>query len=796
MAEEFNETIEKLGQATKSPTQVKSKKVLAVQVVDSVGRRPQRKDEGAQLNALQDLETSFPDQFEEILSKKGPKGFLTVAESAKLKHEALLNDIKIGVDGMKLTLVQRFKDSFTNLFGLMPDNAARKRAKAADLATKLMQADIRDLADTLTEGQERQKVQFSSRGFLAKLFGPKKGAAAEEREREKLRRDKKMLRLVGQIAKVLGVSDLGDKKKEKEGKKGGLLSMLKLALPAGAIGGFLGKTIGPAALLAGLALVIRDGFEGWFKSEEWGVSKFSGVIGGIFGGADEGLKGALWGGMKWALLGAGIGSVFPVIGTILGGVIGALFGALLGFIGGKKIAKFVDKTGEWLSERWEEIKAFPGKIWQAIVDTLKGWLGLTKEQKTVPPIKTDPKEGPQEGWLMKLIKFLYPKWLIDFAKDAVGTVAGWLGLTKKDDQGKTVETDVGKKVFGITGKISDVLGNVWDFYTGIIKRIITEPVYNAIVGFAKNPVDYILTNVLGWKDAEGKATKKGIAAIEFLDKASFKDIVKTVFKAIIEGVETAILNKIKKVKETYTDIKSKIPTMEEIKEILPEWMTDPIAVLKRLIKQLSKYLPTWMGGDPSEEQLRRKAERLAIAAGTKDIQATEGFEKLDQANQQRMKQLRAALAEFRTLRKGGDLRSGGAKTFEEYLMMGTGRYASRFRGSRPMLPLNAEKQQAFLKENKMFLDFLKHATTQSPSRSIFTHDTGLHKRLDRIFPPTEAGQRAAAMTQANILKSVDGLRQTAVQSPVVMQNNSPITTTVTNHQGRMARAPIDMVSGL
>ena len=98
--------------------------------------------------------------------------------------------------------------------------------------------------------------------------------------------------------------------------------------------------------------------------------------------------------------------------------------------------------------------------------------------------------------------------------------------------------------------------------------------------------------------------------------------------------------------------------------------------------------------------------------------------------------------------------------------------------------------------HKMMLDMAKRAGHKSDKSSIYTHDHGLHKRLDRIFPPTEAGQRAAAMTQANILKSVDGLRQTAVQSPVVMQNNSPITTTVTNHQGRMARAPIDMVSGL
>jgi len=103
--------------------------------------------------------------------------------------------------------------------------------------------------------------------------------------------------------------------------------------------------IGPAAIMAGVAMAIKDGFDGYFKSEEWGVSKLAGTIGGLFGGIDSGLKGALWGGMKWALIGAGIGSVVPVIGTAIGGAIGALLGALLGWIGGEKIAKFIDNAG-------------------------------------------------------------------------------------------------------------------------------------------------------------------------------------------------------------------------------------------------------------------------------------------------------------------------------------------------------------------------------------------------------------------------------------------------------------------
>jgi hypothetical protein len=48
------------------------------------------------------------------------------------------------------------------------------------------------------------------------------------------------------------------------------------------------------------------------------------------------------------------------------------------------------------------------------------------------------------------------------------------------------------------------------------------------------------------------------------------------------------------------------------------------------------------------------------------------------------------------------------------------------------------------------------AEAATTSQSLFTHDQGLHDRLDKIFPPTVSGQRAAAMTQAGILRGMGG----------------------------------------
>ena len=131
---------------------------------------------------------------------------------------------------------------------------------------------------------------------------------------------------------------------------------------AGTIGkGFLAKTgptlmkfIGPAALLAGLAMAIKDGVDGWFKSDEWGVSKISGALGGLFGGTDPAgsMKGVGKNALKWGLIGAGLGSIVPVIGTGIGFAVGALFGGILGWFGGEKISKAIQDIGDWFQEKW------------------------------------------------------------------------------------------------------------------------------------------------------------------------------------------------------------------------------------------------------------------------------------------------------------------------------------------------------------------------------------------------------------------------------------------------------------
>jgi hypothetical protein len=295
------------------------------------------------------------------------------------------------------------------------------------------------------------------------------------------------------------------------------------------------KVMGPAAIAAGVAMMVKDGMAGIEKSEEWGTSKVSGALGGALGGVDKGFKGAFKNMGKWALIGAGIGSFVPVIGTAVGGVIGAVVGAILGWIGGERIAKFFDGVGKWVSEKWDLIKAFPGKIWGAIVNTVKGWLGFGDGGEEEVPVKAEgePKKGwlatllsfilptwlinfskgavstvlgwlgigtakadtsdtppgvekgtgTEKGWLSTIIGFIIPLWLIDFAKDAVGTVLGWLGLTKTDESGETTTTDMGKKIFGTIGKIGD-----------IAFKILTWWIPQPIIDFVANPLD----TIKGW----------------------------------------------------------------------------------------------------------------------------------------------------------------------------------------------------------------------------------------------------------------------------------------------------------
>ena len=183
------------------------------------------------------------------------------------------------------------------------------------------------------------------------------------------------------------------------------------------------KFLGPAAIVAGLVMALKSGFDGAMNSMNWGVSKISGFLGGFFGGeADGGIKNSFKNAGKWAMIGAGIGSVVPVIGTLVGGLVGAAIGGILGFIGAKKIAKAFDSIGSWFKKVWGSVTKFMGEIWTKVVTWFKelwawapvgiteGWSNLTTY---IGEVWTDVK-----AWFTKLFNWGTPI-----------VLAGWTNLT-------------------------------------------------------------------------------------------------------------------------------------------------------------------------------------------------------------------------------------------------------------------------------------------------------------------------------------------------------------------------------
>jgi len=138
------------------------------------------------------------------------------------------------------------------------------------------------------------------------------------------------------------------------------------------LGPTLMKFMGPAAIVAGLVMALKSGFDGAMNAMDWGVSKISGFLGGFFAGdADGSIMNMFKNAGKWAMIGAGIGSVVPVIGTLVGGLVGAAIGGILGLIGAKKVAKAFDKIGTWFKKAWQGITNFMSETWDKVVTWFK-----------------------------------------------------------------------------------------------------------------------------------------------------------------------------------------------------------------------------------------------------------------------------------------------------------------------------------------------------------------------------------------------------------------------------------------
>ena len=183
---------------------------------------------------------------------------------------------------------------------------------------------------------------------------------------------------------------------------GGVLMGIGGVLKGGlALAKFAAGAAGPLAIVAAIAKTIYDGVMGAKISEEWGVSKTSGVVGAVLGGTGKGMKNAFAKGAAMGAMGAGIGFMAGgPIGAVLGGVIGSVVGGILGWIGGEKIAKTIQKVTNKLS-----------KLWNGVVDGLGLMVGDFKVYLIDPMIDFF---GKMKDWASNAITSMIPEKALNF----------------------------------------------------------------------------------------------------------------------------------------------------------------------------------------------------------------------------------------------------------------------------------------------------------------------------------------------------------------------------------------------
>jgi hypothetical protein len=113
---------------------------------------------------------------------------------------------------------------------------------------------------------------------------------------------------------------------------------------------------------------IIDGVMGLFKAKEWGTSQVSATVAGVLGGTGSGWANALGNAAKFAVAGF-------LVGGPIGAAIGAVIGGILGFIGGEKIAQWLDDAWAWGVKAWADVSAAVGSVGTWLGDNIFGPIG-------------------------------------------------------------------------------------------------------------------------------------------------------------------------------------------------------------------------------------------------------------------------------------------------------------------------------------------------------------------------------------------------------------------------------------
>ena len=225
----------------------------------------------------------------------------------------------------------------------------RRGEQAMAFASRLQEEGI----ETSGAGGESTGGGISKSSSVAKMGGTSENleetndilrdilkAVTPDREAlEEAKRRKEMLRQEQRGGKV------------KFGDKGWMKSLMAGVMAGAMVVGAITAAVGA------LVMMVFDGITGYFKAEEWGVSKMNAVIGAVIGGTGSGMTGAMWGAAKWGGAGFAIGMVAGgPLGAIIGGAVGMLLGGIAGWFGGERIAKLLEKIENWFKRKWKALE--------------------------------------------------------------------------------------------------------------------------------------------------------------------------------------------------------------------------------------------------------------------------------------------------------------------------------------------------------------------------------------------------------------------------------------------------------
>ena len=463
-----------------------------------------------------------------------------------------------------------------------------------------------------------------------------------------------------------------------------------------------------------------------------------------------------------------------------------------------KIVGWFSKLWTWASDgiagTWKGVTTFIKDVWDKIVGWFtklwewsskgiaKGWTNLTNYVTGIwDSVKTwftklfswTSTEDTKESFVVKTIKDVIKavkKWLgklFTFDGTLAGTAAGILNvvlfLPNLIKDGLLAATAWLAGLFGF-GKAKEDLANAskWSLGSMIVTAFkVVKEWFLGLFGFGKDEKA---------KDVEVKESE-GFSITKILGTAISKiwEFLKGLFDVDIASIAKAfpVVGKIMDLfgKKEKTKEEKEAEKLEEMRKAAAAAEAARIAKEKEDMEKAKKALA----------DLQRKKDQTARRAKDTDKELEELRQEIEQQNLW--------------------IKTKGKEGKAQQSFIGLGVDPGDIKDEKQLVAKNEARIEKLLKIQADAAAAAREFNEQAAAPgSIFTHDQGLHDRLDKIFPPELTG-RANAMMQANIQKSVDSVGQAGAQGSVNTNISAPVNNAVTNNQGRMSRAPIDGSSG-